>query len=339
MSFYLNQSQFIPETKKEIDGNDFLIAYDVPIAKTGIQQYTREEVGDKDNSGSPTDLVNVYRDRSAFEDEEVLNTFDGIPIVYAHPKNGKVDSENYKNFIVGTISGVYFKNGDVFAKKITIIDKKAIKSVLRKEKNNVSIGFRGKLTKKSGTFQGENYQYIEDIIHANHLALCETGKAGERYAINSSSIMKGEAMGKDCENVDISELATKTSSSSVAKVKPLVNEEDEKMPEDKEELMENENDLEKKDKEDRDMMNALKSNNKKLQGIVSLKNSQIRKLEMENLELENTLIEARECMNEMASHFRSKNLVNAMTAPDSLSPNHPKNAQFSHIITSAFMAK
>ena len=189
-SFYINRKQFVQETNKELDGNNFLVAYDVPIAKTGIQQYSREELGDK--NGHPDELLNVYRPPETFEDEELLKSFDGIPIVYRHPDNGKVDNQNFKEFVVGTVSGVYYKSGNLFARKLTIIDKEAITNVLKKNTNELSIGFRGQVTKEVGKFNGVPYQYRETVIHANHLALCEAGKAGSYYAINSKK--KGNNM-------------------------------------------------------------------------------------------------------------------------------------------------
>lgn len=356
MTFYLNRSLFQKETKKEIDGNDFLVAYDVPIAKTGIQQYTREEVGEI--KGNPYEFVNVYRDKSTFEDEKVLQSFDGIPIVYDHPENGKLDSDNYKHYIVGTVSGVYYKDGNLYAKKLTIIDKDAIEKVLDKETNQLSIGFRGKITKQSGIYEGQKYQYIEDVIHANHLALCEKGKAGPLYAINSfkkkgKNIMNEEKM-KDCYNegdelhVNLEALIQKTVKEQLAKIKPkMIGDEDEvahhlKKEELAEQHLEKEHamgdeSLEESEHKDKDVINALKSTNRKLQDMVNLKNSQIRKLEIENIALEDSLLEAREYMANMASKLKSRNLVNAMVAPDLASPNHPSQVGLSSTITSALL--
>lgn len=209
MKFYINRQQFVKETTKELDGNNYLVAYDVPIAKTGIQQYTREEIGD--TNGDPQELVNVYRDRDVFQDEKLIQSFDGIPIVYRHPDNGRVDGNNFKDFVVGTVSGVYYKNGDLYAKKLTIIDKEAIENVLDKNTNELSIGFRGKVVKESGKFEGVPYQFKEDVIHANHLALCENGKAGSYYAINSKKGKKmnytnsheGHGKMKDCMDSEV----------------------------------------------------------------------------------------------------------------------------------------
>lgn len=183
MHWYINHKHLNSKTKKEIDGNNYLVAYDVPIAKTGIQAYSREELGEK--VGDLSEMVNVYRDPSVFEDPKLIESFDGIPLVYRHPENGKVDNHNYREFVVGSISGPYFKDNILYAKKITVIEKNAIIDILKKDTNEVSIGFRGKVTKKPGKYKGESYVYQEDVIHANHLALCEKGKAGSFYAINS----------------------------------------------------------------------------------------------------------------------------------------------------------
>lgn len=186
MRFLLNYSKL--ETKKEIDGNDYLVAYDVPIAKTGLQYYTLAELG---VSNSNTEVA-VYRDVDTFKDKQLVDSFDGIPLVMCHPDNGQVTDQNFKDFIVGSVSGPYEKNGCLYAKKLTIIDKLAIASVLDKTNNELSIGFKAEIENKKGSFGGKIYNFIEKVIHGNHLALCERGKAGPFFAINS--VKKGKSM-------------------------------------------------------------------------------------------------------------------------------------------------
>ena len=356
--FYINRSQF--QTQKELDGNNFLIAYDVPIAKTGIQQYTREEIGDK--NGPPNELVNVYRDESVFNDPKLVESFDGIPIVYEHPGNGKVDHHNFKNFIVGTVSGVYYKDGDLFAKKLTIIDKEAIENVLRKNTNELSIGFRGNVTRESGVFNGEKYEFKENVIHANHLALCENGKAGSYYAINSKkkgthkmnfvNESDGES-GKLDKNIEgLIEQAVKKK---LAQVRPknfgnedMENEEEESSSEEKKEMkkdakkMKNESDpeLEKADDEDKDVVNALKKHNRTLKDLVADKNGKIRDLELANAKLDEALTEAKEYMRDMSNHIKTRNLSHALSGPDSLlNPSHPRQVDMANSLTSSFLMK
>src|SRR5574343_317898 len=129
MRFLLNYSKL--ETKKEIDGNDYLVAYDVPIAKTGLQYYTLAELG---VSNSNTEVA-VYRDVDTFKDKQLVDSFDGIPLVMCHPDDGQVTDQNFKDFIVGSVSEQKKKNGCLYAKKLTIIDKLAIASVLDKTNN------------------------------------------------------------------------------------------------------------------------------------------------------------------------------------------------------------
>lgn len=346
MKFIINRSQFVKETEKKIDGNEFLVAYDVPIAKTGIQQYTREEVGD--NNGRPDEMVNVFRDPDTFKDEEVIESFDGIPIVYAHPDNGKVDDSNFKNYIVGTVSGVYSKSGNLYAKKLTIIDREAIKNVLSKNTNELSIGFRGSIEKRKGTFNGTPYEFKEQVLHANHLALCENGKAGPFFAINSLKVRNKKNMNllneekklpeEDCMNADgpdiplsknIAAHIEQVVKQKLAGVKPFLKDdnyemgepsvENESKEEEKEmKLNESDPELEKSEHKDKDVINALKNSNKKLRMLLDQRNNEINKLEVHNINLESALTEARDYMKDMAARLQSKNLVNAMTGPDEM---------------------
>jgi hypothetical protein len=218
-------------TTKRIDENGFLVAYNVPIAKTGIQFYSRRELSDY--SGHPDDEVPVFRNPDAFDDEKVVESFDGNPVTYDHPREGYVNSDNYPDYAIGTLSQP-FKNGeDLYAKKITIFNKTAIDKIWNKEMHELSIGFKGMIDKKEGFYQGQRYEFEETVIHGNHLALCERGKAGQKYAINSKQIgvdtmslkskrfvnseheehyKDAEAMGGDAPTKDIGEVAHRAQS-------------------------------------------------------------------------------------------------------------------------------
>ncbi len=371
MKVILNSAKFIKETDKEIDGNNFLVAYDVPIAKTGIQKYSREEIGNAD--GPPDEMVNVYRDSTAFKNEEVIESFNGIPIVYAHPDNGKVDNINFKNFVVGTVSGVYFKNGDLYAKKLTIIDKEAIINVLSKNTNELSIGFRGSIIKEQGNYNGTPYEFKENVIHANHLALCESGKAGPYYAINSKTKGKknmdlsNEKMEGDCMNEEGRDLLPKHIADHIeqvvkqkmSKVKPYLHDsefpdesghhvanEEEGQSEKEEKHGEHEMkdksnpDLKESDHKDKDLIHALKNSNKKLNMLISEKNKEISELDLKNVQLEDALREAHEIVKNMAKKINSSNLVNAMTGPDEVFPtNYALSKDLHNSISKAFLLK
>lgn len=349
------------QTDKELDGNNFLVAYDVAIAKTGIQQYTREEIGD--TTGDPKQLVNVYRDPSTFKDEKLLETFNGIPIVYRHPDNGKVDNNNFRDFVVGSVSGVYFKNGDLFAKKLTIIDKEAIVNVLSKQTNELSIGFRGTIEKSNGTFNGVPYEFKEDVIHANHLALCETGKAGAYYAINS--VKKGsrkmdmtneKADEKDCMNegdivpphiqAHIEQVVKKK----MAGVKPFLKDEEEKAEPDymdkkneseaeKKLLDSSDPELEKSEHKDKDLIQALKNSNNTYKVLLNKKDKEISTLELNKLELERALAESNDMVRNLAKRVNSSNLVNAMTGPDEMPSHYSMSREANGSLSKAFLLK
>ena len=199
--FIINKKMFAEDeegTKKRIDDNGFLVAYDVPIAKTGIQFYKRSELGD--TSGSPYDDVPVFRDPSAFDDSKVVESFDGNPITDNHPDEGYVHSGNYSAYAIGTLSQPYRKDDDLYAKKLTIFDKNAIERIWSKEAHQLSIGFKGEVSRKRGAYKGQRYEFEEHVLHGNHLALCEQGKAGARYAINSIKEIQGEDMKRNLKN-------------------------------------------------------------------------------------------------------------------------------------------
>lgn len=340
MKFLVNRQQF--QTRKEIDGNNYLVAYDVPIAKTGIQYYTLAEIGE----GNSDREVPVYRDTNTFKNQKLVESFDGMPLVYRHPDSGEVTTNNYKDFIVGTLSGPYEKDGMLYAKKLTIIDREAIDAILDKTNNELSIGFLADVEKKPGKYQGTKFEYVENVLHGNHLALCERGKAGPFFAINS--MKKGEKMEEqgveyeeDCVNeaehkmhdesmhqelkddeartLDIKNLLKKIEDIH-ASLKPYLHDEDLKRVEEKEDRAERhlakehgadaEKELDPKevDEKDRDraMINAYRKKVKSLE-------NQIRDLTEENLALSDKVEGRNALINELTEKVKARPIVNAMT--------------------------
>lgn len=136
------------------------------------------------------EIVQNYNDgkhyKSAKELKESVPSFRGKPVVaWHHPKEKVVTSlEQQVGHIV--FDSVKWDNeanrvyGDVFIeKKYTDL----IDAVKKKKLEDNSIGFNCDIVKKTGTFNGTQYDYVQENIFVDHLAFVYTGRAGSKDGV------------------------------------------------------------------------------------------------------------------------------------------------------------
>jgi hypothetical protein len=162
----------------------FLINYDVPIARTGIIEYSGHELGRPD-----LPKVRAFRKPDSFN-EKVLKTARLLPVTVDHPIENMVDTKNAKRTVVGaTGSDVFMRGIDLIEKEVIIYDKDAIDQIEVMNTKEVSIGLMAKHHFNPGiTEDGEEYDCIEEVIRLNHLSVVKEGKAGPRYRLNSKKV-------------------------------------------------------------------------------------------------------------------------------------------------------
>jgi uncharacterized protein len=149
----------------------FLIAENVPLARTGSQLYHEKEIPIK---GDSSGRVIISRDEDEVFKPSMIASLQGKPVVIDHPDQD-VSPENYHDYAVGTVinprRGVGLMD-NLLLGDLIIYDQKAIKLIRDKELREVSVGY--------------DSDYIEDgpgrghqaNILANHLALVREGRCG-----------------------------------------------------------------------------------------------------------------------------------------------------------------
>ena len=149
--------------KYKKDDNGFLHLNNSKIARIGVQSYG---------------YGNVYRPPEEVFNIDSLKSFEGVPLTLYHPKsddNGYfVDTENYKDLTKGSIRNVR-QDGDYVLADITVYDSNLINLIESGNISELSAGYSSYLIKKDGEFNGEQYQYIQSEIRANHLAFVDVG--------------------------------------------------------------------------------------------------------------------------------------------------------------------
>lgn len=154
----------------------FLICHNVPINRTGQQEYLRREIGLEGDG-----LVTVIRADDEVFSREALSSFEGKPVTQDHPP-GSVQPYNYGMYTKGHAQNIHRGVGeesdcsmaDLFINDPDLI--RAIKDGLRE----VSCGYECVYVP-----DGKGH-YYQQQIRGNHVAVVAAGRAGHRVSIKDS---------------------------------------------------------------------------------------------------------------------------------------------------------
>lgn len=163
----------------------FLICKNVPIARTGYQQYLESELVE---DGNPTELVNVYRSPNEVFSTATLASFEGKPVTNGHP-DVDVTPQNYKIFSKGHVQHVRIGKGDDSDKILAdlyITDQDLIDAI-QNGKREVSAGYYAE------DKEDETGRICQTKIRGNHVAVVDEGRAGKSVCIRDAK--------KDIESV------------------------------------------------------------------------------------------------------------------------------------------
>ena len=158
-------------SRREPEG--YLLCLNVPVARTGIQDYLPEELGLPGSS-----FISVYRPEEEVFSPETVASFEGMPVTNDHPPDG-VDVSNIRALQKGHAHNVRRGTGDesdLLLADLIITDPKLIDLILDEGKREISCGYTYELCEENG-------QYIQRKIRGNHVAVVDAGRAGPRVSI------------------------------------------------------------------------------------------------------------------------------------------------------------
>ena len=163
-------------SRREPEG--YLICINVPIARSGTQQYQQDELGQDGDR-----MITVYRPEEEVFSTETMSSFEGMPVTNDHPseENG-VTIENIKSLGVGHAQNVHRGTGsekDLLIADLIIQDENTIQEVLN-GKREISCGYNYELCEEDG-------KYVQRQIRGNHIAIVDKGRAGRRVCIKDSA--------------------------------------------------------------------------------------------------------------------------------------------------------
>lgn len=160
----------------------FLICHNVPIARTGWYEYLASEVGLDGNN-----IVKVYRSPEEVFDPKAIASFEGKIVTDNHPPE-LLTPENSEIYIKGAMQNVRQSPNepDLLLADLIIYNQRLIDEIENKGKREVSCGYEYILV------PNEDGTYSQTNIVGNHVAVVDSGRAGDRVAIMDSKIQKME---------------------------------------------------------------------------------------------------------------------------------------------------
>ena len=150
-----------------------LLCSNVPIARTGVYKYLREELG-LDGSG----IVDVYRTEDQVFSDAAIASFEGKAFTDTHP-SVDVDVNNWSIYAKGDIRNVRRGKGDFsncLVADIIVRDPVVIDEIKSGVKREISSGYECEYVEENGKIYQRN-------IRGNHVALVQAGRAGSQVKI------------------------------------------------------------------------------------------------------------------------------------------------------------
>lgn len=155
---------------------------EVPVARTGIQDYAGYEVGRPDLK-----RVAVYRPPETVFDDDYVASMSGRPVTDDHPPEA-VTADNWRKYSHGHTGNMIRKdeaNGLIFVPMI--ISDSALIEKLDAGKREVSCGYSCELVWEDGvTPEGVRYDAKQVNARINHIAVVDKGRAGSQCRIGDN---------------------------------------------------------------------------------------------------------------------------------------------------------
>lgn len=164
-------------SKRSKDSNGFLIVKDNPIAKAGVFDYLLSELK-QDIEPKDDKVVKVYRPFS--ELIRVKDSFSNKPIKMFHHWVG--DECDTADGAIGSNITIDEAN-EYLRADLIIYNPKLIEAIEKNELVELSPAYTGKEIAENGRYNGEAYEYKQELGEVNHLAVVEIGRSGKDLKI------------------------------------------------------------------------------------------------------------------------------------------------------------
>lgn len=166
----------------------YLICHDVPINRTGTQEYT---AGEMQLDGDPERIITVNRYPEDVFDAAALASFEGKDVTSGHPPEN-LTPENHAAYSKGHVENVR-RAGDQTIADLHIKDATLISEIKNGIIREVSCGY-------VCNWEPDGAGYKQTNIRGNHVAIVPHGRAGHDVAIKDQAAKRAEKGSKAMSN-------------------------------------------------------------------------------------------------------------------------------------------
>lgn len=151
------------------------LTVNVPITRPGVFPYQRQDGTVQMEAKLPDE---IFSDRT-------IRSARSKPVTDGHP-NEPVTIDNYQTYAKGMSHTDSRVEDFKLYISLTVTDKPLIEKI-HEGYNEISIGFLSDVVVESGTYNGDQYEYVQRNVEINHIAIVEKGRAGPEVAIRADS--------------------------------------------------------------------------------------------------------------------------------------------------------
>ena len=155
------------------------------LTRVGVQSYQLSDF--TGNAEDANTIAKVLRPPKTVFSEDTIESAKLKPVTMYHPSE-MVDSENHRNYAVGSIGeNVYKLDADRLGATILITNKDVVKEINDGKVREVSMGYSADVKEESGNYNGDSYTHVFDgAMTINHCAIVSKGRCGGEVSILDS---------------------------------------------------------------------------------------------------------------------------------------------------------
>lgn len=166
---------------KIVDTNGYWEIKHNPISKVGVFAYLGRSISDE---CEPDKIYYVYRPAETLI--KSVDTWDNPPkpFINDHEMLGEGFSKIDDRPVQGVIHNPVFEN-DVLYADLSVYSE-SLKDSIENGKKELSLGYFCKYKKEKGVYKGQTYDYVQEDMVGNHIALVDNGRCGSDVKVFDS---------------------------------------------------------------------------------------------------------------------------------------------------------
>ncbi len=191
--------KFALDSTRRLDTNGFLHVGYSNISKECVSPYYGYEIPNHKEHGLEEKKV-YYGYRSGVELEQCVESFNGLPLLRGHyVEHAESPQKEHRVGSLGTdcrFVQPYLQNS------LIVTDAEAIRKIQSGERVELSAAYAYEPLFETGTFEGQNYDFVMTKIKGNHVALVEEGRAGPDVVVADSALLENASHLEKTQNTN-----------------------------------------------------------------------------------------------------------------------------------------